>query len=139
MSPKKQMNRFTLPAIIICCAAQAQAAIPEDIDRAFSSYMQLAKDLAPVLAEAKDKATADAAAEKLNALLPRVYDARNDLQKIERLSPEVQQEVLQQYGKTMQQEWGKVYEQIFRLERVKCYASPSFFKQFRALCMMLQY
>ena len=131
--------RYHLPLFAaVLCVAQAQAAIPEDIDRTFADYLQLADDLEPVLAEAKDKESAEAAAVKLNALLTRVYDSRSALMKIEKLTPEVQAEVLQKYGKNMQQKWGKVYEQIFRLERAKCYASPAFFTQFRALCMMLQ-
>lgn len=131
--------KYHLPLFAaVLCIAQAQAAIPEELDRIFSGYMQLADDLAPVLAEAKDKDSAEAAAVKLNALLPRVYDARSELMKIEKLSPEEQAELQQKYGKAMQQKWGKVYEQIFRLEHAKCYASPAFFTQFRALCMMLQ-
>lgn len=131
--------RYHIPLFAaVLCVAQVQAAIPEDIDRTFAEYLQLADDLMPVLAEAKNKESAEAAAVKLNALLPRVYDARTALMKIEKLSPEVQTEVLQKYGKDMQQKWGKVYEQIFRLEHAKCYASPAFFTQFRALCMMLQ-
>lgn len=131
--------KYYLPLFAaVACVAQAHAAIPENIDRIFTNYLQLAEDLEPVLAEAKNRESAEAAAVKLNALLPRVYDARSELMQIEQLSTEVQAEVRVKYGKDMQQKWGKVYEQIFRLEHAKCYASPAFFTQFRALCMMLQ-
>ena len=86
----------------------------------------------------KDKATAESAAVQLYDLLPEVYDLRTELQKIERLTPEEEAELQRKYGKKMQTEWGKAYEQIFRLEKENCYHSTAFFKQFRALCMMLK-
>ena len=126
-----------IPALA-CTCMYAQAAIPADIDTTFKNYIQLATELEPVLATVKDRQTAEAATQPLYDLLPKVYEARTALLKIESLPTEVQAEVVQQYGKTMQVEWGKVYAHIFRIEKANCYHSLSFFKQFRALCMMLQ-
>lgn len=126
-----------IPALHCTCMC-AQAAIPADIDNVFKSYIQLAKEIEPVLAAAVDQKSADNATQALYDLLPKTYEARTALLKIESLPADVQAELIQKYGKTMQVEWGKVYEQIFRLEKANCYHSLSFFKQFRALCMMLQ-
>ena len=128
---------YTVPTIIVC-SISAQAAIPTDLKQTFEDYIALAKEIEPILSAAKDQQTADDQALALYDILPKVYEARTVLQKIENLTPEVQAELVEKYGKTMQIEWGKVYEQIFRLEKVNCYHSLSFFKQFRALCMMLQ-
>lgn len=126
-------------AAAICCTCPAWAAIPQDVEQAVLRYIKLAQDLSPVLAKVTDTASADAAAQPLYDLLPRVYDSRSELSAIQSLAPDVQQELISRYGKTMQQEWGKVYGHIFRIEKADAYHSLSFFKQFRALCMMLQY
>lgn len=126
-----------VPAFLCTCMC-AHAAIPADIENVFKSYIQLAKEIEPVLAAAVDQESADNATQALYNLLPKAYEARTELLKIESLPADVQAELIQKYGKTMQVEWGKVYEQIFRLEKANCYHSLSFFKQFRALCMMLQ-
>lgn len=125
-------------AVAICCSLHAQAAIPQEIENVFESYIKLAQDLQPILAAAQDNESAEANALALYNILPRVYEARTELMKIENLPQQVQAELVQKYGKTMQTEWGKVYEHIFRLEKNNCYQSLSYFKQFRALCMMLQ-
>ena len=130
--------RITHLVPMICCCMSVQAAVTAEIEGIFERYIQLAQELTPILAAAKDKETADANAKALYDVLPKVYDARTELMKIEKLSPEAQAELVQKYGKTMQTEWGKVYEQIFRLEKSNCYHSLSYFRQFRALCMMLQ-
>ncbi len=115
----------------------SQAAIPEGIDRAFADFTVLPTELLPVLESVTDRESAENATEKLNNLLPKVYDARTSIQRIPSLPPAVKEEIVSKYGKDMQTNWGKVYEQIFRLQQVRCYNSLSFFKQFHALCMML--
>lgn len=117
--------------------AVAHAAIPAGIDRAFSDFTALPVELLPVLEGVTDRDSAEKATEKLNNLLPKVYDARTAIQRISTLPADVKAEVIKKYGKDMQTNWGKVYEQIFRLQQVRCYNSLSFFKQFHALCMML--
>ncbi len=119
-----------LPSII-------QGAIPQEIDSAFAHYTALPNTLVPILESVTDRESADAAAPRLNAVLPRVYDARTELTAITSLPPQVRQEVLQKYEQAMRENWGKLYEQLFRLQQVRCYNSLSFFRQFHALCAML--
>lgn len=130
-------------AALICVATALVAraenqAIPANIDKAFADYVALPNALLPILEEVKDKATADTAAEKLYAELPKIYDARNELQKIAALPPSIATEVKQKYEKDMRTRWGLVYNHIFRLQKVRCYDSLPFFKQFHTLCMMLE-
>ena len=114
-----------------------QAAIPTNIDNAFASYTKLPEQLLPVLQNVKDKESADKSADALNAVLPQLYDLRTELTKITTLSPEVSAEIVRKYSHAVRQNWGKVYEEIFRLQKQRCYNSLSFFKQFQVLCMML--
>lgn len=108
------------------------------MEQLFENYISLATELAPVLESATDKQSAENAAAPLYNLLPKVYDMRTALQNIENLTPEEATELQQKYANRMQTEWGKVYEHIFRIEKANCYQSLAFFKQFRALCMMLK-
>jgi hypothetical protein len=127
----------TLP-LIICGSSCLQAAVSSEMEQLFENYISLATELAPVLESATDKQSAENAAAPLYNLLPKVYDMRTALQNIENLTPEEATELQQKYANRMQTEWGKVYEHIFRIEKANCYQSLAFFKQFRALCMMLK-
>ena len=121
--------------VSVVCAAET--GIPADVDKAFANYVALPDTLVPILAGVKDRASADAAADKLYAELTKVYDTRSELQKIANLPPEVAQRLKQKYDKEMRTRWGEVYHHIFRLQKVRCYDSMPFFTQFHTLCMML--
>lgn len=132
---------ITRSLLFALCAAPAMHAaaadIPADIDRSFADYVALPDTLVPILESATDKASADAAADKLFAVLPKVYDTRSALQKIPALTPSTAAAVQEKYEREMRTGWGRVYAQIFRLQKVRCYDSVPFFKQFHTLCMML--
>ncbi len=116
---------------------EAQA-IPPLVEEAFEGYAALPSTLVPILAEAKDMASADAAAPKLFAALPAVYDARTALHRIPTLGEKETQLVQQKYETRLRSEWGKLFEHIYRLQRAQCYGSLPFFKQFQTLCLMLE-
>lgn len=116
------------------CAAD----LPAALDGAMQRYIALPDALLPVLEAARDKASADRAAEDLQALLPRVYEARQELRDITALSPSEQELVRRRYEMQMRTRWGKVFSHIFRLQRTRCYESVSFFKHFNTLCVMLE-
>lgn len=126
---------FFIPFIAV--GISAHAAIPETVETGIQQYISLAQALTPVLEKIQDQQSADASAEELRQLLPRVYETRTALQKIETLTPILREELTAKYGKTMQEEWGKVYTHIFRLQQANCYNSVAFYQQFRTLCMML--
>ncbi len=134
--------RSVLPvsAAALCALAplvEAQA-IPPMVDEAFAAYAALPSKLLPVLAKAQDRESAEAAAPELFALLPTVYDTRSALHRISNMGPQETQLVQQKYEKQMRQEWGKLFEHIYRLQRAQCYGSVPFFKQFQTMCLMLE-
>lgn len=112
--------------------------IPADVQSAFEHYVALPDQLLPVLQSAQDAASAEKAAEPLQALLPKVYDARRELKAIPSLSPEVAAELRRRYEQRMRADWGKVYDEIFRLRAAACYQCVPFFKQFQTLCLLLE-
>ncbi len=137
------MGTQTFLAALLCITAAplvsaSEPSIPAEIDKAFAEYVALPDQLEPILAEVKDKASADKAADRLFTELQKVYDARSALQKITDLPPNVAEELKKKYEKTMRTRWGAIYEHIFRLQKVRCYDSIPFFKQFHTLCMMLE-
>lgn len=113
------------------------AEVPRGVQEAFEHYMALPEVLVPVLAAAQDAASAEKAAPDLQQLLTKVYDARREINAIPELAPEVAEEVRRRYEQKMRHSWGLVYEQIYRLQRVRCYENVPFFKQFRTLCVLL--
>ncbi len=135
------MTRALIPLCLLAAlpvAMAQQAAIPPSVDAAFERYTHLPGLLVPILESATDKASADAAADKLFAALPALYEARSGLEEIARLSPAETAQVEKKFGLKMRREWGKVFEQIYRLQRAQCYGSLPFVKQFQTMCMMLE-
>lgn len=118
-------------------ADEAAAPLPPGLEATLRRYVDLPDALLPVLEAARDKQSADAAAPELQALLPRVYQARNELAEVRELSPAQSQTVRQRYEMQMRTRWGRVYEHIFRLQRARCYESVPFFKHFNTLCLLL--
>ncbi len=124
-------------AVALVPLVEAQP-IPPMVDEAFAAYAALPATLVPILAEAQDKESADAAAPKLLDVLPTVYDARSALHRIPSLGKQETQLIQQKYEEQLRREWGKLFEQIYRLQKAQCYGSLPFFKQFQTLCLMLE-
>lgn len=116
----------------------AETALPPHVTQGFEAYIAYPDSLLPVLESVQDTASAEAAVPSLRQQLEKLYDVRSGLQGINSLSAEQQMSIRQHYEKRMRQRWGAVYEQIFRLQNVKCYRSQNFSRMFRLLCMMLQ-
>lgn len=115
----------------------AQPPLPAEVKTAFDAYCALPGKLLPVLESVQDKASADAAAPKLHAALDDIYTAREAMQKVSRLTPEQNAAVQQQYAPQMRQEWGRVYEQIFRLRKAQCFGSIAFVNEFGYMNLLL--
>ena len=128
---------YILSAAVSIVSA-ANVSIPADVDTAFANYVALPDSIVPILERVKDKSTADAEADNLYKELTKVYDTRSELQKIAKLPPEVAEQLKPKYASDMRTRWGEVYKHIFRLQKVRCYESIPFFKQFHTLCMMLE-
>ncbi len=127
-----------LPQVL--CAAEPAAAVstlPAEMVQAFEAYIALPDTLEPALLAAQDKASADAAAPQLRQALEKLYDTRTQMQAVKTLTPEQSQEVQQRYALPMRRQWGRVYAQVFRLQKAQCYGSAAFAENFRLMCMML--
>lgn len=129
---------FILASVgMACFAPLAQAQLPEKITTAFDSYIAAAEEIAPILEKVQDKASADSASAPMKKAMLSLYHAHNNMQAIEQLSPAQNEQIRKQYEQPMREKWGKVYEQIFRISKAKCYQSPSFSKHFHVMCMMM--
>lgn len=128
---------FVSSALLSAAPIVAQEALPSHITGLFDSYVKLPDTLVPVLRSAHDKASATAAAPKLRAELEKLYDVRESLKKVSSLTPQQNELVRNRYEQAMREQWGKVYSEIFRLRREKCYDSAEFTRLYRLMCMML--
>lgn len=119
------------------CVAAAEPTLPPEVKEAFDSYCALPAELLPILESVQDKASADAAAPKLHAALDKIYITRDAMQKVSELTPAQSAFVQKQYAPAMRQQWGRVYEQIFRLRRAQCFGSIAFVNEFGYMNLML--
>lgn len=127
-----------LTAAVLCLPAAAQGqTLPPHITTVFDTYTALPDVLLPPLQAAKDKASADAAAPQLKAALEKLYDARAKMQGVNALTPEQKAEVEKRYGLKMRQQWGKVYEEMFRIQKEKCFGSAEFSRLYSIMGLML--
>lgn len=108
------------------------------MEEAFVHYVKLGEELAPILASAQDAAGAEKAAPALEALLPRVMDSGRELKSIPTLSEEDARRIRAKFERSMRETWGKVYDEIYRLQRVRCYECVPFFRSFSILCSLLE-
>ena len=121
----------------VVCAAPATE-LPATVDKAFADYTALPGKLIPILQKARDTASADAVAPELHKTLGEIYDTRNQLHKLPRLSARQNEAVRAKYGQKMREEWGRMYEQISRLRNANCYQSVALAQTFRLMCMMIE-
>lgn len=114
------------------------AVLPAAVADAFDSYTQLPGILVPQLQKVQDTPSADAAAEPLKNTLTQVYEVREKLHKMPRLTPSQNQQVRLQYENKMRREWARMYAEISRLQNARCYQSARFAEVFRLMCMMIE-
>ena len=121
----------------VVCAAPA-AELPAAVNKAFADYTALPGKLITVLQKVRDKDSADAAAPELRAALSAIYEARDQLHNMPRLTAAQNEQVRRQYGQRMREEWGRMYEQIERLRQARCFQSVPLAREFRLMCMMIE-
>lgn len=112
--------------------------LPADVRQAFEMYTALPGKLLPSLQKAQDTESATQAAQQLKAVLPAIYQAREQLHNMPRLTPHQNQQVRTRYGYRMREEWAGMYEQISRLKAARCYQSAEFAEVFHLMCLMIE-
>lgn len=131
-------SRIFVSSVLLSAAPlAAQESLPSHITNLFDSYVKLPDSLVPVLRSVNDKEGATAAAPKLRAELEKLYAIRESLRKVSSLTPWQNELVRNRYEQAMREQWGKVYTEMFRLQREKCYGSAEFTRLYRIMCMML--
>lgn len=128
---------FVSSVLLSAAPLSAQDSLPSHITNLFDSYVKLPDSLVPVLRSVNDKDGATAAAPRLRAELEKLYAIRESLRKVSSLTPRQNELVRNRYEQAMREQWGKVYTEMFRLQREKCYGSAEFTRLYRIMCMML--
>lgn len=118
--------------------AAVQTNLPKDVESAFAAYTALPSTLVPILQKAQDKDSATAAAEELKKALPSIYNVRQKLHDMPRLTPAQSQQVSTLYGQRMREEWAEMYVEIVRLRNNRCFHSEELRNTFRLMCMMIE-
>ena len=142
-----QLCALAADCVLACCFAIMTFLVPqgyaqgqgttEEISAVFERYVRLGEDLSHILARVKDKQSAEAVAPELRAVLVRVGESRREINGISSLSPELVEEVTGKYERRMREAWGRVFDCMYRLQRVRCYGCVPFFSSFSLLCSLL--
>lgn len=109
-----------------------------EYDAALDEYIALADALLPILSSARDRASADAAAPGLEAEIARLYRVREKLKKLPEPGNAESKELERKYAMRMRTQWGRVFDEIYRLQAAECLGSESFRKAFTTLCLILR-
>ena len=135
------MKHFCLSVLLSTCSAALAAPaveLPSAVVQAFDAYTALPSKLAPLLEKAQDTASATSVARELQQALTTVYKTRELLHNLPRLTPTQNQHIRTQYGLRMREEWARMYTQISRLKKERCYQSAEFAEAFHLMCMMIE-
>ncbi len=135
------MRRVLLCLMLIFpwLGVEARAAeLPAELDGIFARYVKLGEELEGVLSRVQDKGSADAQNSALQRLLARVGESRREIAAISELPENTAAAVASKYERQMRTVWGRVYESIYRLQRVRCYESVPFFRSFSILCSLFE-
>ncbi len=127
-----------LPAFLGALPLLAAAPASQNYEAAMKRYVAFPAELVPVLASAKDGKSAEAAAPKLEALLPRLFELRETIKRLPVPEADEAKTLESTYGLAMRKKWGEVFDQIYRLQAVGCYDSESFRKSFATMCLILR-
>lgn len=133
--------RKLLYVLLFLSALPFLEAVPEArraCDAVMKQYVGFPSELVPVLASAKDGVSAEAAAPKLEALLPRLFALREQIKKLPVPDAETAKELESAYGLDMRTKWGEVFQEIYRLQAAACFNSESFQKIFMTMCLILR-
>lgn len=125
-------------AVSTAYAAERAVELPPAVVEAFESYTALPDTLVPVLQQARDQSSAKTAAPALKQVLTHIYETREKLHKMPRLTPGQNQEVRLRYAQQMREEWGRLYAEIVRIRDARCFQSVEFAQAFRLMCMMIE-
>ena len=128
---------------ILAVAVAAQVALagqplPAAVADAFACYTALPSQLVPVLQKIRSQESADAHAAELHTAINNIYTAREKLHHMPELTPAQNQQVREQFGMQMREEWARLYAEITRLRQANCFKSVSLAREFRTMCMMIE-
>ena len=121
-----------LVAPVWVCATEGTS--PQEFER----YIALGDELSLLLEKAQDKRSAETLAGELQGVLLRVDESRLEMRAITNLTEAQSRHIREKYEKRMRTSWGKVYDQIYRLQKSRCYDSVALLKPFSILCSFLE-
>ncbi len=123
-------------ALMQPCVAEVAAASHE-LDSLMADYIKVAEDITTLLLKVDSRESATAQSEELGKLVLRLDDIRKKLEKIPPLAEAEGEPIRQKYEQEMRVAWGKLYQEIFRIQKKQCFGSQPFLEQFQVFCQLL--
>ncbi len=135
------MIQQSLPLIITAalmqpCVAE-EAAASHELDSLLADYIKIAEDLTAILLQVDSRESATAHSQELAKIVVRLDKVRQRFEKIPPLADAEGQPIRQKYEQKMRVAWGKLYTEIFRIQKKQCFGSQPFLEQFQVFCQLL--
>ncbi len=129
---------FLHPCILIVLAlpSEGQAQHSETI-KLLDEHIAIGRAGAALLAQVKDRQSATQAAPALKQLVDRFALLSKNMQALAVLSEPDAQALRQRYEMPLRESWGKVYQEIYRIQKAQSYGSHHFVQSFQLFCKLL--
>ncbi len=133
------MNLSTLLCVptLLVLSLEARAAELSQYDHHIKSYIDFGNECSALLEKVKSKESADSSAPELQKLSLRFAEIRKQFNALDVIPDASRDELFTRYEMPLRQSWGKVYSEIFRIQKEQSYGSNDFVKAFQVFCQLL--
>ncbi len=129
---------YLYPSILIVLALSPEGqAQPSETTKLLDEHIALGRASAELLAQVKDKQSATQSAPALQRLVERFALLSKNMQALAVLSETDARAMRQRYEMPLRESWGKVYHEIYRIQKAQSYGSHDFVKTFQLFCKLL--
>lgn len=135
---RKLLFFLLLLSLLLATGSAEQQEAVTGYDAVMKQYVGFPAKLIPVLSSARDAASAQTAAPKLEALLPQLFQLREQIKQLPVPDSTSARALESRYALEMRTQWGAVFREIYRLQAAECFGSESFRKNFTMLCLILR-
>ncbi len=127
---------YTSIAVVLALHSEVRA---QDVtlDELLQQHVKLGRDSAALLAQVTSRQSATQATPALRALIERFAVIGRTMNAHAALSDAEAQPLRQKYERPLRESWGKVYHEIYRIQKAQSYGSAEFVQTFQLFCKLL--
>ncbi len=133
------MNLTTLLCVpsLLVLSSEARAAEQSPYDHHIQSYIDFGNECSALLEKVTSKESAQSSVIELQKLSLRFTEIRKQLNALDVIPDENRDALFTKFEMPLRQAWGKVYSEIFRIQKAQSYGCNDFVKAFQVFCQLL--